>query len=159
MVSYFDSRLLFFFYRYIVRYVNNQLFLFFSRYSFRGGVHCLPLIFSRYLIRGIAHRLLLFASNDMVRDFASPFLWFLSCSLVCCAVHRLLLCTTRYMLFVSLSVSTGKFSQISLQRGRSTKRRTFIVSDRADSYFVSSPWNGTVRFCWGRCSKKHGFGD
>ena len=48
---------------------------------------------------------------------------------------------------VLLSVSTGKFSQISRQRGRSTKRRMFIVSDRADGYFVSSPWSGTVRFC------------
>ena len=21
------------------------------------------------------------------------------------------------------------------------------------------PWSGTVRFCWGRCSEEHGFGD
>ena len=28
---------------------------------------------------------------------------------------------------------------ISRQRGRSTKRRMFIVSDRADGYFVSFP--------------------
>lgn len=36
---------------------------------------------------------------------------------------------------------------ISRRKGRSTKRRMFIVSDRADGYFVSSPWSGTVRFC------------
>ena len=38
-------------------------------------------------------------------------------------------------MYGGMSVSTGKLSQISRQRGRSTKRRVFIVSDRADGYF------------------------
>ena len=62
-------------------------------------------------------------------------------------------------MYGGMSVSTGKLSQISRQRGRSTKRRMFIASDRAGGYFVSSPLSGTVWFCSGRCSEKHGFGD
>ena len=40
---------------------------------------------------------------------------------------------------ISLSVSTGKLSQIPCHRGRATKRQKLFVSDRADGYFVSPP--------------------